>query len=91
MEREWDFLARDVVEQEVAKLWDDPRLDWAADYLNFGKREKKATEPVGHFGANRLGIHDLDGNVWEWTDSCRRRNATAAASGRGRTAVGSGY
>ena len=81
MEREWDFLARDVVEQEVAKLWDDPRLDWAADYLNFGKREKTVTEPVGHFGANRLGIHDLDGNVWEWTDSCWRRNGTAHGAG----------
>ena len=74
MEREWDFLARDVVEQEVGKLWEDPRLAWAADYANFTKREKKATEPVGHFGANRHGIHDLDGNVWEWTDSCWRRD-----------------
>ena len=77
MEREWDFLARDVVEQEVGKLWDDPRLAWAADYANFTKRESKATEPVGHFGANRHGIHDLDGNVWEWTDSCWRRSAAA--------------
>ena len=72
METEWDFLARDVVQREVGKLWDDPRLAWAADYANFSKREKKATEPVGHFGANRQGIHDLDGNVWEWTDSCPR-------------------
>ena len=79
MEREWDFLARDVVDREVEKLWDDPRLAWAADYVNFAKREKKATEPVGHFGANRHGIHDLDGNVWEWTDSCWRRNGTGGA------------
>ena len=41
MEREWDYLARDVVEQEVAKLWDDPRLDWAADYLTFGKAREE--------------------------------------------------
>ena len=54
------------------KLWDDPRLAWAADYANFASREKRTTEPVGHFGANRQGIHDLDGNVWEWTDSCWR-------------------
>ena len=72
MEKEWDFLARDVVTQEVEKLWDDPRLAWAADYASFGQREKKTTESVGHFGANRQGIHDLDGNVWEWTDSCWR-------------------
>ena len=36
-EREWDFLARDVVTQEVEKLWDDPRLAWAADYASFAK------------------------------------------------------
>ena len=72
LEREWDFLARDVVTEEVEKLWDDPRLAWAADYARFGRREKKTTEPVGHFGANRQGIHDLGGNVWEWTDSCWR-------------------
>ena len=81
MEREWDFLARDVVEQEAEKLWDDPRLAWAADYANFAKRKKKATEPVGHFGANRHGIHDLDGNVWEWTDSCRRRHGPEDGGG----------
>ena len=75
MEREWDFLARDVVVQEVKKLWDDPRLAWAANYANFAKREKRATEPAGHFGANRQGVHDLDGNVWEWTDSCWRDDA----------------
>ena len=76
-EKEWDYLAQDVVAQEVKKLWDDPRLAWAADYANFGLREKKATEPVGHFSANRQGIYDLDGNVWEWTDSCWRSSEAA--------------
>ena len=76
-EKEWDDLAEDVVAQKVEKLWDDPRLAWAADYANFGLREKKATEPVGHFSANRQGIYDLDGNVWEWTDSCWRSSEAA--------------
>ena len=81
METEWDFLARDVVAQEVGKLWDDPRLAWAADYANFALREQRPTKPVGHFSMNRQGIHDLDGNVWEWTDSCWRRNRAGVAEG----------
>ena len=67
---EWDYLAKNVVKQEVKKLWDDPRLAWAADYANYASREPKATEPAGHFSKSRHGIFDLDGNVWEWTDTC---------------------
>ena len=77
---EWDFLAQDVVEQEVKKLWDDPRLAWAADYANYGLRGSKATKPVGHFSENRQGIFDLDGNVWEWTDTCWLNNDGKSSS-----------
>ena len=67
---EWDYLAKDVVKQQAEKLWDDPRLAWAADYANYALRGSKTTRPVGHFSENRQGIFDLDGNVWEWTDTC---------------------
>ena len=31
------------------------------------RKTPKITYPVGNFGANKWGVHDTAGNVWEWT------------------------
>ena len=41
------------------------------------------TAPVGNYGANKFGLYDTSGNVWEWTQDCWHDNYQGApADGR---------
>lgn len=54
----------------------NPAQRWLADYEREANRKAASTpvpRPVGAFGANEHGIHDIAGNVWEWTRTCLRR------------------
>jgi formylglycine-generating enzyme required for sulfatase activity len=47
---------------------------WGADRANTAEGHVLRTTPVGAYpaGASPKGIHDLSGNVWEWTASLYR-------------------
>ena len=66
---EWSAISNGLSRRKTKKLFDDPRLAWAADYGAMETVSAKV-QPSGSFGAASNGVADLAGNVWEWTSTC---------------------
>ena len=76
-EAEWEFAARGGLDgaeytwgderspggRLMANTWDGPDFPWRST----GESGFLRTSPVGSFPANGFGLHDMAGNVWEWT------------------------
>lgn len=45
---------------------------------------RQKTMPVGSFPANAFGLHDMHGNVWEWTEDCWSEEYSSATPADGK-------
>jgi formylglycine-generating enzyme len=72
-EAEWELAARGGLEGARYVWGDEPengrRLAnfWHGDFPWRAEPGYGRTTPVGSFPANGFGLHDMAGNVWEWT------------------------
>jgi sulfatase modifying factor 1 len=91
-EAEWEYAARGGLDGSTF-AWGDEQSPggelmanfWQGDFpwRNTGAKGWRGTSPVGLFAANGFGLHDMTGNVWEWTSdyySPRGAGAEAARS-----------
>lgn len=72
-EAEWEYAAR--AGSETTFSWGDELIKKRANCYSCGSEwDNKSTAPVASFQANAFGLHDMQGNVWEWVQDCYHDN-----------------
>ncbi|TXH69349.1 MAG: formylglycine-generating enzyme family protein [Thiothrix sp.] len=72
-EAEWEYAARGG--KITAFYWGSQADRHFANVQGVeGQDQWAQTAPAGQFAANPFGLHDMAGNVWEWTADCWQQN-----------------
>jgi formylglycine-generating enzyme required for sulfatase activity len=71
-EAEWEYACRaggqhKAIPGKHKALCGDGNLD---DLAWYNAHNNYSTQPVGRKQPNAWGLHDMNGNVWEWTEDC---------------------
>lgn len=73
-EAEWEYATRGGNRSKGYKYAGGTNIGSVAWYKD---NSSDKTHPVGQKNANELGLYDLSGNIWEWTNSTEGSNRVA--------------
>ena len=74
-EAEWEYAARAGT---TTRFWWGDNDDGAAAHAWYKDNSDGKTHAVGLKPANPLGLYDMVGNVWQWTEDCYADNYAKA-------------